>query len=238
MPDPTRPTHHPSREDFLVTPRYLAGADDAQPVTGLLAHVGWLTSRDDTGATHYYPGDQRYRVSYPYVCEDLLTGEAGTAWHISERGRTDQGPLWQAVITGDCPPEIIADAVEPLLTQRSIPLPTDSVTLITEELMQADWDLEIADGAMTYTNPAGHLQVRYFPPPTGASISDLRTTLCWYTQAALSSANVLWYAGFSATTPAHVIKSFCDALLNPEPVARYTEDIHPLVRPHLTIRQA
>ncbi|MDT0268572.1 DUF317 domain-containing protein [Streptomyces sp. DSM 44915] len=224
-------------DDYLVTPRYLAGVDDTSLVPDLLKNADWNTFNDDTGVAHHYSPDHRYCVSHPRLCQDATSGETRPAWHIWERRRVPEAATWQAVITTACPPEIVADFVEPLLTPQPAHQPMDSVTFITEGLIDADWTLDVAGGAITYTNPAGQLAARYQPPPAWATLHDLRTVAGWDVHARVRPGRVLWRAGFSATTPAHVIKTFCDAVLNPEPVPRYANDIDPALRPHLTIRR-
>jgi hypothetical protein len=219
----SRPPNGPAR--YLVSPRYLAGDDDAlaDHVTDALTQAGWACW--PTSQQTLLLGAPGQLCSAEWVLPDLpmLLGDRPVAWRLSGRRAPDQHRVsWTAYLTSGLPGEAVV-SLALAADAHSGPEPYQSgPEAVIDELLTAGWspDPTYPDSTMWDPHLVACLTLRTLPD--GIWDEDPTPHLPgWQAWAEPESgAPYLWCAAFSHSAPHALVAAFAAALTDPCPVIR------------------
>ncbi|KPI02901.1 protein of unknown function DUF317 [Actinobacteria bacterium OK074] len=221
----TRPTSPPAR--YRVSPRYLAGDDDAlteQVCDTLLAHrwTLWTTRHQEL---HLFDPEQLRIAEYLPLTPQLLLDHDPVVWQFCVRPHREALPLWNAYVTANTPHEVVTAFVDALATEKDVVTPAShqEARSALAPLARAGWAPDPTDPTCTYYAP--RLQAcatLCLLPPEVEDSNSRPSARGWLAWAESENDGVRqWAAAFSPSTPAALVTRFCTALANPTPVGRH-----------------
>ncbi|WP_329025817.1 DUF317 domain-containing protein [Streptomyces sp. NBC_00690] len=223
--------------DVYVAPRYLAGSIPTGDV-GLQPPLdaGWQLTDDELGNVYLQAPDQRVRIGYlPEDDDDAL-------WKIAAYQHQFARPQWAAAFSSDAPTELVAAFTTALvhsyqqnddsflrggIGQYSDPQP------VLAPLADADWAVTNERWPQEMTAPdglAGAWHQRGSLDPDAELTSNATRWGLWG-----GPPRVGWYAVFSTHTPTAFITTTATALVDPEPVLRWSGALSLMTRAHAQI---
>ncbi|KUN02176.1 hypothetical protein AQI95_29055 [Streptomyces yokosukanensis] len=217
-PDQTQPA---SEGDVYVSPRYLAGLPGhADPSFAPVAH--WPHHHLDAGPCQLVITSPDHRIRIGWFGDDYDT------WVISAAEDPVSEPRWTARINQNTPPEIVQALTSALAAEWT----EDSDTFLmsrswdrtdtVKPLLDAGWERKpLRHGILEFVSPDGLAGAGINVVSTGKN-AELVTLWAgpagWGTRAE---------AIFTARTPKHLIAATAAALVDPTPVLRYKDSLHP-----------
>ncbi|MFE2108001.1 DUF317 domain-containing protein [Kitasatospora sp. NPDC059463] len=249
-------------DEFLVHPRYLAGAGEIARVLQPVVQVhGWPYENN--------PAGNRVAATSPCGRIEVLAQHAVFhLWKISVRDRPgDNQPRWQATFTKETPAEIVGALVQALAADRYV-APEEIVadwpghpSTSWRPLLKAGWapaDLTAlrikdpdtgtvtaawpgAEGAVStvvdgirFTSPDGKATLVHTPKPDHLFGEGVGP---WQIDVAFGpSWDDQWTAILSAATPVRYLNMLTSAVADPAPVVRARDQISSATRAAATIR--
>jgi hypothetical protein len=226
---PPAPDDDSRFQEFLVTPRYLAGSN----ASGDAAF---------TPLTHW----PRHHLPDNGECQLLITSpdhRIRAAWYgdwfdpvqISAAEHPLAPPTWTASISAEVPPEIVAGLTETLArdwaegNDRFLAAPAWGWRPSAQPLLDAGWTRSASSpGTITLLAPDHHAGALIH---TRGNTSDDETFTLWAGPPGRRAT-----AAFTTRTPHHLIAALTTAWTDPAPLVRERGCIHPSVEPlvHLT----
>ena len=251
-----------AEDEFLVRPRYLAGAGDISRVLQPLVQVhGWPHKNT--------PAHGRIAATSP--CGRIEVA-AETAvfhlWRITIRNRPgDAEPRWWATFTKETPAEIVGSLVQALAADRHV-APEEIVaewpghpSTAWRPLLQAGWvasDLT----AVCFQDPDGEISIINAPAGVGTTVEDgIRVTSPdgtaslvhtpkpdsrfgegvgpWMVEVAFGPEWAdQWSAILSSATPMRYLNMLTSGIVDPAPVVRTHKQISSATRAAAAVRTA
>ncbi|MER6531698.1 DUF317 domain-containing protein [Streptomyces sp. NPDC001508] len=217
------PTHDdpliPDPGDVYVSPRYLAGLPGhADPSFEPVAH--WPHHHPDDGPCQLVITSPDHRIRIGWFGDDY------DVWKISAADDAVSPPRWSARINQNTPPEIVQELTRALAAEWN----ADSTTFLTgpsrtsavRPLLDAGWERKpLSRGILEIVSPDGL---------AGASIdvfsmgADAELVTLWSGPPGWATrAEVV----FTARTPRHLIAATAAAFVDPTPVLRPRNMLHP-----------
>lgn len=244
--NPFEPATPAADPDCHVAPRYLAGPrGDMRRVTRLLDDAGWEKFVTHQDAFHYFAPDRQVCVCYlPKNKGPKWLGLGKGLWHLWGR-EAPSGPAdWQATATAACPPELLGEAILAMAALEPDE-PQGSGPYGMGPLADAKWRGNVAGPLTFFTAPDDratvchssecHRETHPSFPLTAAWSAEVRPVPSTPPMWPDPSTPPMWGAGFTASTPLHVITAFCAALTDPTPLPRRTRHLNPYVRRALSL---
>ncbi|MEV0445357.1 DUF317 domain-containing protein [Streptomyces spectabilis] len=225
-PQSTDPAH-PSSPDpmYWVTPRHLAGDDDAlaerigDTLTGLGWHM-WPTVHD---TLLYVSPDELRGAEWVLATSPFTLGGLRVALRISARTDTDSALVqWNAFFTTGVPPEALHDFLVALDATALPAVGFETPEAVLTALTAQGWlrDADRPRSAATDPGFATHVSLEMLPDHIADS--DPRENLGWQAWAEPTfGAPYLWCASFSPSIPHELVAHYAASLASPAPVARY-----------------
>ncbi|WP_043267135.1 DUF317 domain-containing protein [Streptomyces sp. CT34] len=227
-------THHPAdfpRPAFpnpvqWVTPRHLAGDDDAlaerigETLTGLGWRM-WPTSRD---TLLYVSPDELRGAEWVLANSPFTLGGLSVALQISARPDAVSALMeWNAYFTTGVPPEVLHDFLIALDASAVPDAGFDAPEVVVTALNDQGWLRDVDRPSTAATDPgfASHVSLEMVPPLIADADlgEDLMGWQAWAEP--LFGAPYLWCANFSPSVPNELVAVFAASLASPVPVARH-----------------
>ncbi|AJC55024.1 DUF317 domain-containing protein [Streptomyces sp. 769] len=209
-----------------VTPRHLAGDDDAlaERIGDTLTALGWRmwpTSRD---TLLYVSPDELCGVEWILASNPFELGGLYVALQISARpDASSVAAEWNAYFTTGVPHEALADFLVALDASAVPDAGFEGPEVVLTALSAQGWIRDVDRPRTTAMDPgfSAHVSLEMLPPLI--SDADLREDLMgWQAWAEPTfGAPYLWCANFSASVPHELVAVFAASLASPVPVARH-----------------
>ncbi|WP_435210732.1 DUF317 domain-containing protein [Streptomyces sp. bgisy034] len=212
---------------YWVTPRHLAGDDDAlaERTGDTLASLGWRmwpTARDTLLyiSLNGLCGAEWILAAYPFEL-----GGLPVAWQLSARSRaTSVMPEWNAYFTPGVPYEALADLLVAMDVREEPDAGLAGPETVLPALTARGWIRDVDRPRTTATDPGFSSCVSLEMLPPLIEDADPRPDLAgWQAWAEpVLGAPYLWCASFSASVPHDLVAAFASSLASPAPVPRRT----------------
>ncbi|MEV5878001.1 DUF317 domain-containing protein [Streptomyces sp. NPDC052101] len=222
----------PSRPDspdpaYWVTPRHLAGDDDAlaERVAEALTGLGWRMWPTSRSTLLYVSPDELrgaewIRASYPFEL-----GGLPVAWQLSARSHAGSVMTeWNAYFTPGVPHEALTDLLIALDVREAPDTGFADAECVLAALSAHGWVRDIDRPRTTASDPAFATSFSLETVPPLIHDADPREDLLgWQAWAEpVFGAPYLWCASFSASVPHDLVAAFASSLASPVPVWRRT----------------
>ncbi|MGA5704522.1 DUF317 domain-containing protein [Peterkaempfera bronchialis] len=251
-----------AQDEFLVRPRYLAGAGEISRVLQPLVHVHcWPYTNA--------PATRRLAATSPCGRIEVAAEIAVFhLWRIRVRSRpSDAAPLWQATFTRETPVEIVGALVQALAADRHVAPEeivaeqTASPTTAWRPLLKAGWTPSELT-AVLFQDPDGTIYSVNVPAGPGTTVIDgIRLSSPdgtaslahepkpddtfgegvgpWEINVAFGPASAdRWTAVLSAATPVRYLNMLTSAVVDPAPVIRTRDQVSDATRAVASVRPA
>ncbi|MFF3372042.1 DUF317 domain-containing protein [Streptomyces sp. NPDC002680] len=212
---------------YWVTPRHLAGDDDAlaERIGDLLIGMGWRLWPTSRHTLLYVSPDELRGAEWILASYPFELGGLPVAWQLS--ARADAASVlteWNAYFTPGVPHEALADL---LLALDAGDLPDTGFgepDVVLTTLVAQGWMRDVDRPATTVTDPGFTSSVSLEEVPPLIEDADPRPDLMgWQAWAEpVFGAPYLWCASFSASFPHDLVAVFGASLASSVPVPRRT----------------
>ncbi|WJV47140.1 DUF317 domain-containing protein [Streptomyces flavofungini] len=212
---------------YWVTPRHLAGDDDAlaervgDTLVGLEWRM-WPTARDTIlyVSPNGLCGAEWIRASYPFEL-----GGLPVAWQLSARLHADSAmPEWNAYFTAGVPHEALTDLLVAIDGYDKADFGVEGPEMVLAALGAQGWARDVDRPRAGASDPGFSCTFSLELLPPLVRDSDLRPDgVGWQAWAEpVLGAPYLWCTSFSASIPHGLVAAFASSLASPVPVSRRT----------------
>ncbi|GGX24356.1 DUF317 domain-containing protein [Streptomyces noursei] len=212
---------------YWVTPRHLAGDDDAlaEWIGDTLTGLGWRMWPTSRNTLVYVSPDELRGAEWILASYPFELGGLPVAWQLSARPHTDSAMTeWNAYFTAGVPHEALADLLLALDTREAPDTGFASAESVLTALSARGWLRDMDRPRTTATDPgfSGHVSLEMLPPliHDADPRDDLLGWQAWAEP--VLGAPYLWCASFSASVPHDLVAAFASSLASPVPVPRRT----------------
>ncbi|MDQ0750204.1 hypothetical protein QF034_004435 [Streptomyces africanus] len=237
-PEPTEAPLHPHHASepsypvspepvYWVTPRHLAGDDDAlaERIDGTLSDLGWRMWPTARHTLLYVSPDGLCGAEWVLAAYPFELGGLPVAWQLSGRPHAASVmTAWNAYFTAGVPYEALADLLVEIDSRKTPAADFDGPETVLSALSAHGWLRDVDRPRTTATDPGFSCSVSLEMVPPFIEDADPRPDLVgWQTWAEpLLGAPYLWCASFSASVPHDLVAAFASSLASPAPVPRRT----------------
>lgn len=210
---------------YWVTPRHLAGDDDAlaERIGHTLASHGWRMWPTARHTLLYVSPDGLCGAEWILAAYPFELGGLPVAWQLSARSRaTSVMPEWNAYFTTGVPYEALADLLGAMDVCEEPDTGLAGPETVLAALTARGWIRDVDRPSTTATDPGFSSSVSLEMLPPLIQDADPRPDLAgWqaWAEPALG-APYLWCATFSASVPHDLVAAFASSLASPAPVPR------------------
>lgn len=212
---------------YWVTPRHLAGDDDAlaERIGDTLGGLGWRMWPTSRNTLLYVSPDglrgaEWIRAAYPFEL-----GGLPVAWQLSARPHAGSAMTeWNAYFTTGVPYEALADFLVALDAREAPDAGFANAESVLAALNARGWPRDMDRPRTTATDPGFSASVSLEMLPPLIQDADPRDDLLgWQAWAEpVLGSPYLWCASFSASVPHDLVAAFASSLASPIPVPRRT----------------
>jgi hypothetical protein len=237
-PEPTEAplhSHHPSEPSRLdspdpvywVTPRHLAGDDDAlaERIGDTLSDLGWRMWPTARHTLLYVSPNGLCGAEWVLAAYPFELGGLPVAWQLSARSHAASVMAeWNAYFTAGVPYEALADLLVTIDTGRPPDVGFAGPETVLNALCARGWIRDMDRPLTTATDSGFSCSVSLEVLPPLIEDADPRPDLVgWQAWAdPVPGAPYLWCASFSASVPHALVAAFASSLASPVPVPRRT----------------
>ncbi|WP_411141340.1 DUF317 domain-containing protein [Streptomyces sp. x-80] len=212
---------------YWVTPRHLAGNDDAlaERIGDTLSGLGWRMWPTSRGTLLYVSPDELRGAEWILASYPFELGGLPVAWQLSARPHADSAMTeWNAYFTAAVPHEALTDLLVALDAREAPDIGFASPETVLTALGARGWLRDMDRPRTTATDPGFSTSVSLEMSPPLIHDADPRDDLLgWQAWAEpVLGAPYLWCAGFSASVPHDLVAAFASSLASPAPVPRRT----------------
>ncbi|MFD9817444.1 DUF317 domain-containing protein [Streptomyces violascens] len=210
-----------------VTPRHLAGDDDAlaERIGDMLGGLGWRMWPTSRNTLLYMSPDELRGAEWTLAAYPFELGGLPVAWQLSARPHADSAMTeWNAYFTTGTPPEALADFLVALDAREAPDAGFAHAESVLTALSAHGWLRDMDRPHTTATDPGFSASVSLEMLPPLIQDADPRDDLLgWQAWAEpVLGAPYLWCASFSASVPHDLVAAFASSLASPVPVPRRT----------------
>ncbi|MER5943297.1 DUF317 domain-containing protein [Streptomyces sp. NPDC001928] len=212
---------------YWVTPRHLAGDDDAlaERIADTLASLGWRMWPTARHTLLYVSPDGLCGAEWILAAYPFELGGLPVAWQLSARSSaTSVMPEWNAYFTTGVPYEALADLLVAMAVREEPDTGLAELETVLAALTARGWIRDVDRPSTTATDPGFSASVSLEMLPPLIQDADPRPDMAgWqaWAEPALG-APYLWCATFSASVPHDLVAAFAASLASPAPVPRRT----------------
>ncbi|QOV36661.1 DUF317 domain-containing protein [Streptomyces ferrugineus] len=212
---------------YWVTPRHLAGDDDAlaERIGDILASLGWRMWPTSRHTLLYVSADGLRGAEWILAAYPFELGGLPVAWQLSARSRaTSVMAEWNAYFTAGVPYEGLADLLVAIDAREAPDADLERPETVLSALISRGWIRDVDRPRTTAIDPGFTSCVSLEMLPPLIEDADPRPDLVgWqaWAEPALGSP-YLWCASFSASVPHGLVAAFASSLASPVPVLRRT----------------
>ncbi|MFF8509840.1 DUF317 domain-containing protein [Streptomyces sp. NPDC015492] len=229
MEVPLYPQHssdsRPPEPPYWVTPRHLAGDDDAlaDQVGAALAAAGWRmwpTARD---TLLYMSPNGLCGAEWTRAACSFELGDLPVAWQMSARSHPGSAlPEWNAYFTAGVPHEALTDFLLALDVRAEPAFSFDGPEIVLAAVCAQGWVRDIDRPHIAALAPGLSAGISLEEVPPLVRDADPRPgRFGWQAWAEPSVGDpYLWCATFSGSTPHDLVAIFAASLASPHPVPR------------------
>ncbi|MEU8787583.1 DUF317 domain-containing protein [Streptomyces sp. NPDC048637] len=220
---------HPNSPDptLWVTPRHLAGDDDAlaERIGDTLTALGWRMWPTSRNTLLYVSADGLRGAEWILAAYPFELGGLPVAWQLSARPHPASAMTeWNAYFTAGVPHEALTDLLLALDAHEAPDTGFDGAEAVLTALTARGWLRDLDRPRTTATDPGFSASVSLETLGPLIQDADPRDDLLgWQAWAEpVLGAPYLWCAGFSASVPHELVAAFASSLAAPGPVPRRT----------------
>lgn len=212
---------------YWVTPRHLAGDDDAlaERVGDTLASLGWRMWPTSRHTLLYVSADGLRGAEWILAAYPFELGGLPVAWQLSARSRaTSVMTEWNAYFTTGVPYEALADLLVAIDAREAPDVDFEGPETVLNALSSRGWIRDVDRPRTTAIDPGFTACVSLEMLPPLIEDADPRPDLVgWQAWAEPDLGSpYLWCASFSASVPHGLVAAFASSLASPVPVLRRT----------------
>lgn len=212
---------------YWVTPRHLAGDDDAlaERIGDTLSGLGWRMWPTSRNTLLYMSPDGLRGAEWILAAYPFELGGLPVAWQLSARPHTASAMTeWNAYFTAGVPHEALADFLLALDAREAPDAGFEDAETVLTVLSACGWLRDLDRPRTTATDPGFSASISLETLPPLIQDADPRDDLLgWQAWAEpVLGAPYLWCASFSASVPHDLVAVFAASLASPVPVARRT----------------
>ncbi|MFC9228360.1 DUF317 domain-containing protein [Streptomyces decoyicus] len=220
---------HPNSPDptYWVTPRHLAGDDDAlaERIGDTLTGLGWRMWPTSRNTLLYVSPDGLRGAEWILAAYPFELGGLPVAWQLSARPHPASAMTeWNAYFTAGVPHEALTDLLLALDAHEAPDTGFEGAEAVLTALTTRGWLRDLDRPRTTASDPGFSASVSLETLGPLIQDADPRDDLLgWQAWAEpVLGAPYLWCAGFSASVPHELVAAFASSLAAPGPVPRRT----------------
>ncbi|MEV5876988.1 DUF317 domain-containing protein [Streptomyces sp. NPDC052101] len=212
---------------YWVTPRHLAGDDDAlaERIGDTLASLGWRMWPTARHTLLYVSPDGLCGAEWILAAHPFELGGLPVAWQLSARAHADSVmPTWNAYFTTGVPYEVLVDLLMAVDAREAADVGFEGPETVLNALSARGWIRDADRPCTTAIDPGFSCSVSLEMLPPLIEDADPRPDLVgWQAWAEpVLGTPYLWCASFSASVPHDLVAAFASSLASPFPVPRRT----------------
>ncbi|MEU0948869.1 DUF317 domain-containing protein [Streptomyces canus] len=212
---------------YWVTPRHLAGDDDAlaERIDDTLSDLGWRMWPTSRQTLLYVSPDGLCGAEWVLAAYPFELGGLPVAWQLSARSHAASVITeWNAYFTAGVPYEALADLLAEIDSRKTLDVDFEGPETVLSALSAHGWLRDVDRPRTTAVDPGFSCSVSLEMVPPFIEDADPRPDLVGWQAWAEPVLGVpyLWCASFSASVPHGLVAAFASSLASPVPVPRRT----------------